>query len=89
MWKGSESVRKVHEDLYMPSNPDDPSSDTYITLIIKSIFTSEKERTQKNAIWTQSVLEVIFDENYLSTKIDSDIVESWTENLIDAEVVNI
>ncbi|CAG8745039.1 488_t:CDS:2, partial [Funneliformis caledonium] len=81
----SESVRKVHEDLYMPSNPDDPSSDTYITLIIKSIFTFEKERTQKNDIWTQSVLEVIFDENYLSTKIDSDIVESWTENLIDVE----
>ncbi|CAG8725487.1 2551_t:CDS:2, partial [Funneliformis caledonium] len=85
IWKGSESIRKVHENLYMPSNPDDLSSNTYITLIIKSIFTSEKERTQKNAIWTQSVLKVIFDENYLSTKIDSDIIESWTENLIDAE----
>ena len=75
-WKESESVRKVHEDLYTPSDPDDLSSDTYITLIIKSVFTSEKEHTQANVVWTQSVLEVIFDENHLSIKIDSDIVES-------------
>jgi len=81
MWKESESVRKVYEDLYMPSDPDDPSSDTYIALIIKSVFTSEKERTQANAIWTQSVLEGIFDQENHSSKIDSETIDSWTENL--------
>ncbi|CAG8660818.1 13953_t:CDS:2 [Funneliformis caledonium] len=66
MWKGSESIRKFYENLYIPSNPDDPSSDTYITLIIKSIFTSEKERTQTNAIWTQST------ENLIDVKVGSE-----------------
>ena len=58
-WKGSENARKVHEELYMPSDPKDPSSDTYITLIIKYVFPSDKECTNENAIWAQSVLEVI------------------------------
>ncbi|RGB31575.1 hypothetical protein C1646_817224 [Rhizophagus diaphanus] len=69
----SKNVQQVYEDLYKPSNSDDLSSDTYITLIIKSVFASEKERTNENAIWAQSVLEVIFDEDHLSSKIDVDI----------------
>ena len=81
-WKMNEDVQKVHNDLYAPSNPSDPSSDTYIALIIKSIFT-ENERTNANVIWTQSVLEVIFDQNHISTKIDADIVETWTKTFID------
>lgn len=87
-WKNSSTVKKVHDDLYMPSDPDDQSSDTYITLIIKYVFTSEKERTNINAVWAQSVLEAIFDENHLSTKIDTEVVESWTETLTDTELVN-
>jgi hypothetical protein len=76
-WKTSKEVKSVYGDLYSPSVPDDPSSDTYIALIIKSVFPSEKEVTRENALWTQSVLESIFDVEYLSTKIDNDVIESW------------
>ncbi|PKC52642.1 hypothetical protein RhiirA1_543442 [Rhizophagus irregularis] len=85
-WKASKNVQQVHEDLYKPSDSDDPSSDTYISLIIKSVFASDKERTNENAIWVQSVLEVIFDEEHLSSKIDADIVDSWTGNITDTDV---
>jgi len=76
-WKTSKEVKAVYGDLYRPSVPDDPSSDLYIALIIKSVFPSEKELTQKNAMWTQAVLESIFNVRYLSTKIDNDVIESW------------
>ena len=76
-WKTSKEVKAVHGDLYRPSVADDPSSDLYIALIIKSVFPSEKELTQKNAVWAQAVLESIFDVRYLSTKIDNDVIESW------------
>ncbi len=76
-WKTSKEVKAVYGDLYRPSVPDDPSSDLYIALIIKSVFLSEKELTQKNAVWAQAVLESIFDVRYLSTKIDNDVIESW------------
>ncbi|RGB33581.1 hypothetical protein C1646_743263 [Rhizophagus diaphanus] len=49
-WKASKNVQQVHKDLYKPSDSDDPSSDTYITLIIKSVFASEKKRTNKKII---------------------------------------
>ena len=35
-WKQSDNVKKVHEDLYNPSDPNDPSSEQYIALIVKS-----------------------------------------------------
>jgi len=76
-WKTSKEVKAVYGDLYRPSVPDDPSLDLYIALIIKSVFPSEKELTQKNAVWAQAVLESIFDVRYLSTKIDNDVIESW------------
>jgi len=76
-WKTSKEVKAVYGDLYRPSVPDDPSSDLYIALIIKFVFPSEKELTQKNAVWAQAVLESIFDVRYLSTKIDNDVIESW------------
>ena len=76
-WKTSKEVKAVYGDLYRPSVPDDPSSDLYIALIIKSVFPSEKELTQKNAVWAQAVLESIFNVRYLSTKIDNDVIESW------------
>ena len=76
-WKTSKEVKAVYGDLYRPSVPDDPSSDLYIVLIIKSVFPSEKELTQKNAMWAQAVLESIFNVRYLSTKIDNDVIESW------------
>ena len=81
-WKTSKEVKAVYGDLYRPSVPDDPSSDLYIALIIKSVFSSEKELTQKNAVWAQAVLESIFDVRYLSTKIDNDVIESW-KNVIE------
>jgi len=79
-WKTSEAVRKVHEELYCPSNPNDPSSDTYLALIIQATFT-RKERTKENALWAQSVLEAIFDEDYLDSKIDAEVVEKWNKSL--------
>ena len=60
-WKTSKEVKVVYDNLYSPSVPDDPSSDTYAALIIRSVFPSDKEVTQENAVWTQSVLESIFD----------------------------
>ena len=78
-WKQRDSVKQVHDDLYNSSNPDDSSSDTYLALIIKSVFTTEKERIQENAIWTLSVLESIFDVNHLSSKIDIEVIESWKD----------
>lgn len=84
-WKSSEEVKKVHEELYLPSDPTDPTSDTYLTVIIKAVF-PEKERTNQNAKWAQSVLEAIFDVEHLSTKIDADIVETWIEALTDTEM---
>jgi hypothetical protein len=86
-WKTSKTVRAAHDDLYESINPDDNTSDTYIAAIIKAVFTSEKERTNKNAMWCQAVLEAIFDEKHLQSKIDVDIVETWTKTLSDTEMV--
>jgi hypothetical protein len=82
-WKTSKEVKAVYDDLYSPSVPDDPSSDTYAALIIRSVFPSDKKVTQENAVWTQSVLESIFDVEYLSTKIDNDVIESWKNAIIE------
>ncbi|CAG8850218.1 20028_t:CDS:2, partial [Gigaspora margarita] len=45
--------KKAYEDLYNPSNPNDPNLDIFLA----------------------AVLELIFDENYLNTKLDSDVVD--------------
>ena len=73
-WKESDEVRSVHDDLYKRSDPNDESSDTYLTLVIKSAFT-EKELTMDNVVWAQAVLESIFDAKHCSTKIDVEIIE--------------
>ena len=80
-WKSSEAVRVAHEELYNPSDLNNPTSDTYISLIIQSIFIS-KECTKENAFWAQSVLEAVFDEKYLDSKIDTEIVDKWNKNLL-------
>lgn len=87
-WKQNKKTRQVYQDLYSPSDSEDKNSDTYVTLIIKYVFTSTKERTTPNAIWVQSVLEIIFDENNLSSKIISDDVDTWTDAITDTEVNN-
>ena len=79
-------TKQVYNDLYKPSDPADDTSDTYIALIIKYVFTSENERTKQNARWVQSVLETIFDEEHLSTKIDSEALETWIEAITDTEM---
>ena len=50
----------VHKELYDLSDPDDSRFDTLITVIIKTVF-SDKELTNENARWAQSVLKAIFD----------------------------
>jgi hypothetical protein len=77
-WKQSDEVMSVHDDLYKPSDPGDESSDTFFSLIFRSVF-GEKEMTTDNLIWTQSVLETIFDVDHLSTKVDSDIIDVWKD----------
>ncbi|CAG8821273.1 24083_t:CDS:2, partial [Gigaspora margarita] len=78
-WK--KNSKKAYKDLYNPSDPDNPNFDTFLSLIIKYVFVSDAERTQANAIWTQAVLETIFDEEYLSPKIDADVINVWIQKL--------
>ena len=49
-WKQNSDTRKVYEDLYKSSDGDNENANKYITLIIKSTFTAEKERTTSNGI---------------------------------------
>ena len=67
-WKQHPNTQKVYEDLYKSSDADNEDADTYLTLIIKTVFMSEKERTASNGVWVQSVLETIFDINQLPQK---------------------
>lgn len=78
-WKARANVRKVYEDLYSPTDPNNAESDTYLAVIIRSVF--GKECSASDALWTQAVLESIFDTEYLSSKIEGEIIEKWTESL--------
>jgi hypothetical protein len=86
-WKESSSVRNVHEELYETSNSnetaDSAGGETYLSLIVKKVFVSNEEQTKKNAIWCQAVLEIIFDKNILSPKIDADAIDKWYSKLIE------
>lgn len=88
-WKQSKNAQSVYNDLYISSNPEDDEADTYLTLIIKYVFTAEKERTSSNGLWVQSILESIFDKTHLSTKIESEIIDTWIDVITDTEMVNI
>ncbi|KAF0515420.1 chad domain-containing protein: PROVISIONAL [Gigaspora margarita] len=78
-WK--KNSKKAYKDLYNSSDLDNPNSDTFLLLIIKYVFVFNKECTQANAIWTQAVLETIFDEEYLLPKIDADVINMWIQKL--------
>jgi len=56
-WKTSEEAKTVHKELYYLVDPDDPRSDTLLTVIIKAVF-SDKELTNENAKWAQSVVKL-------------------------------
>ena len=45
----SEDIKKIYKELYNLSNLEDLSSDTFLSLIIQSDFTS-KEHTKENVI---------------------------------------
>ena len=47
-WKTSKEAKTVHKELYNLSDPNDPRSDTLLTVIIKTVF-SDKELTNENA----------------------------------------
>jgi Fe2+ transport system protein B len=81
-WKISDCVKKAHDDLYSPVSSNSESSETYLSLIFKRVFVSEEEQTKKNAIWYQAILEIIFDESSLSSKIDNDTIDKWYSKLI-------
>src|SRR6185436_13295611 len=57
-WKTSEEAKTVHKELYDLIDPNDPRSDTLLTVIIKAVF-SDKELTNENARWAQLVVETI------------------------------
>ncbi|CAG8823412.1 22290_t:CDS:2, partial [Racocetra persica] len=76
---------EAYNDLYNSCDPDDPNSDIFLSLIIKYIFVSNEERTQANAIWTQAVLETIFDKEYLSPKINRNVIDMWIQKLLNPE----
>src|SRR5436190_23939693 len=74
-WKTSEEAKMVHKELYDLVDPDDPRSDTLLTVIIKTVFLIKSLQT-KTRDGHNRVLETIFDTNHLSPKIDADIIES-------------
>ncbi|CAG8731161.1 11238_t:CDS:2, partial [Dentiscutata heterogama] len=76
MLKWKKNSKKAYSDLYNPCDPDNLNSKTFLSLIIKYVFVSNDERTQANVVWTQAVLETVFDEKYLSPKIDADYVNT-------------
>ncbi|CAG8737874.1 5620_t:CDS:2, partial [Funneliformis caledonium] len=49
-----------------------PFGDNWSKEQIKDWKTNKEELTRKNAVWTQSVFETIFDVEYLLTKIDTE-----------------
>ena len=52
----------------------------YVAKIIKETFT-KNERTELNTLWIQAVLKIIFDSNYLSPKLNIDIINKCFEML--------
>jgi hypothetical protein len=88
-WKTGELARKAHENLYGPVGSKNENSETYLFLIIKKVFVSEDEQTNKNAIWCQAILEIIFDESNLSSKIDNDNVDKWYSKLTKVFILSV
>ena len=41
-WKNDSGIKKAYDDLYLAVDPNDPSSDTYLTLIIKNVFLCQR-----------------------------------------------
>src|SRR5947207_10059400 len=66
-WKNDPKTQKAYDELYTPVDANDNNSDMYITKIIKATFTSN-DRTLLNSLWTQAVLEVIFNPDHLLPK---------------------
>ena len=83
-WKEDERTKDVYEDLYNRIDPEDPQSDTYVAKIIKETF-AKNEQTELNSLWTQAVLEIIFDPEHLSTKLDTDIIDKRFDMLLKNE----
>ncbi|CAG8489902.1 16744_t:CDS:2 [Dentiscutata heterogama] len=85
-------IRHVKEGLWsifgvnrIKPDPDDLNFETFFSLIIKYVFVSDDEHTQANAVWTQAILETIFDKDYVSPKIDIDYVDMWIQKLTNNE----
>ncbi|CAG8491737.1 12862_t:CDS:2, partial [Ambispora gerdemannii] len=76
-------IRRVKDSLWaiFGINRIKPFKDNYSKDQMKAWKQQKDERTQANAIWTQAVLEVIFDEEHTSSKIEADIVEAWIHKI--------
>lgn len=79
-WKNDSKTRAAYDELYNRIDPQDQGSDTYVAKIIKETF-AKNDRTEQNALWTQAVLEIIFDPEYLSPKLDTEAVDKRFETL--------
>ena len=64
----------AYDELYTLIDPHNDQSDTYVAKIIKATFTNN-EQTALHMLWIQAILEIIFDPEYLSPKLDTDIVD--------------
>ena len=94
-WKMSEEAKTVHKELYDLSDPDDPRSDTLITVIIKTVFLIKslqtKTRGGHNRFWKLYLTQTTCHQKSMPIYI----IESWTETLTDTatdtemELVNI
>ncbi|CAI2187798.1 13126_t:CDS:2 [Funneliformis geosporum] len=79
-WKNNSKIRIAYNELYNHIDSQDQESDTYIAKFIKKMF-ARNDRTELNALWIQAVLEIIFDPEYLSTKLDTKAVDKRFEML--------
>jgi hypothetical protein len=79
-WKNDSKTKVAYDQLYNHIDSQDQESDTYIAKIIKKTF-AKNEQTELNTLWTQAVLEIIFDPGYLSPKLDTDEIDKRFEML--------
>jgi hypothetical protein len=80
-WKNNSKTRAAYDQLlYNRIDLQEQESDMYVAKIIKETF-AKNEQTELNTLWTQAVLEIIFDPGYLSPKLNTDEIDKHFEML--------
>ncbi|CAG8843264.1 16487_t:CDS:2, partial [Racocetra persica] len=63
---------QAYKDLYNPSDPDNPNSETFLLLIIKYDFVSDEECSASSSASFSAISEVAIQENYNKLSSDND-----------------